>query len=264
MSPSKKRQRLSAEQTRVRVLAAGYQLMEENGLSIGLERVGINEAIARAGVSRTSAYRLFASETGEPQDSFRLQLVAHLLSDVAETTSVAISDTKALLDAMVLDEPPDQLALTLREVLRMAGNANQALARDDKRSFLFFASLATANTEPTPNEPLEEVLARNEAVQTERYVELFASLAALFGLRVRPAIGWATFGGLAASASHGVSSRTRFNPGLRDIRLPTGPDGTEQSWTPEAMNFLSLVLMAWEPDPDATVSADLTVWLQSD
>lgn len=261
LGPSPKRQRLSAVETRSLVLKAGYELMQENGLSTGLDRVGINEAISRAGVSRTSAYRIFTDGAMEPYERFRLELVGHLLSDVAETTRAAINDTTEMLRSVPLDESSDQLALSLREVLRLAGKANEELARNDKRSFLLFASLAAANTEPEPNKVLNEMLEYNETIQTDRFVELFASLAEMFGLRVRPTIGWATFGALAASASHGVASRTNFNAGLRDISLPTGPDGVEQRWSPVAMNFMSLVLMAWEPDPDAELSADLRAWL---
>ena len=43
------------------------------------------------------------------------------------------------------------------------------------------------------------------------------------------------------------------------VNLPTGPDGETQPWTLGGLLLMGFATMALEPDPEAEVSADLSL-----
>ncbi len=260
--PRGKKRRYSLDETLQLVIGAGYLLLRERGLSLGIERVSLQDAILEAGVPRTSAYRAFESGVLDPQANFRRQLVAHLLSDVASDSRDALADVFGNERPDLGDRSAVDLARIARGVIRRAGEVNLELALADHRAFLYLVALAAGNTEPDENPDMARILEANEEAQGKQYAQLGRVFATTFGLRLRRGMSWSVFGGLAASAAHGVVARVRYNPSLREISRPTGAHGETQVWSALAMNFESLVLMAFEADPDAERSADLRTWLE--
>lgn len=72
----RKRPRLSESETRARALSTAVEALMDTGLSVGLDRINMEDVIREAGVSRTAVYRLW------PQKD---QFIGDLILELAET-----------------------------------------------------------------------------------------------------------------------------------------------------------------------------------
>lgn len=91
-----RRRRLSDAETEQRMLDAGTRLVGEQGLSLSLEHISMEELIADAGVSRTSSYRRWPTK-----DAFAADLLLHIAGQTQLST-----DRAPYLDA-IRNLPPE-------------------------------------------------------------------------------------------------------------------------------------------------------------
>ena len=69
------KRKFTKDQARAALLGAGREILSEVGVSGGVGRVSLAEAINRSGVPRPSAYRVFGDSDLEPQRSFQDELI---------------------------------------------------------------------------------------------------------------------------------------------------------------------------------------------
>ncbi len=112
------------DQAKNALVEAGREILAEVGLSGGVGRVALTEAINRSGVPRPSAYRVFGETDLDPQRAFHQQLIVDI------TESGPAFDVASLAESVcgVLDEvkqigveaTPEALTWYLRDLVRVA------------------------------------------------------------------------------------------------------------------------------------------------
>ena len=68
------------------------------------------------------------------------------------------------------------------------------------------------------------------------------------------------FGVLVSATIEGTALRQHVEPRLANMKRATGPDGQLQAWNAAATVIEGLLVIWFERDPSAAVSADLGQW----
>jgi len=237
-----------------RLLCAAIELLDERPI-LPPHPVAFGEAIKRAGVPRSSAYRAFDIEGMEPQEAFTHELIRRVSGPAISGNDQA--GDRGLDMMMGLGESgPEELAWAFQEYVRLAGEDFGQAMVDSAGARLFTMALLS---EPSPQ--LEETVRLVESALGEDPLDGLdvRPMLALCGLRVIPAIGdWAATRSVLAIGLSSFMQPAMAGDG-RSIELPSGPGGEQQQWTPAGLQLLGFSLLALEPDPDAEVSADLSV-----
>lgn len=257
-----KKRRFSQDATRTALLEAGKQLLVDRGLDTGLGRVTLNDAVVQSGVARASAYRVFTKEDIDPQVAFRTELlISYINEDPLETRRPAAERIAAdAMEAVRTDDPAEQAA-ALREAIRVGYAGTIAGLADDPNWQVVGPSwAATAFNEWAPEELMEAH--RVGAIKnSQHFLPLYQQVSVACGLRIRAEFSWEVFALMAQSAAITGSFHRRYHPHLGATMRPTGPNGALQPWSHAAVLVEGLVLTAFEPDPDAALSADLSTWI---
>lgn len=260
-APHQKRRRLSHDEAKAALIDAGKRLLVDRGLDIGLGLVTLNAAIVESGVPRASAYRVFDRDDVDPQVAFRIELlISYIESDpLAKRREAAQAITDDTIAALQSDDPA-VLAQALREAIRIsfAGRVTD-LTEDPDWQIIGPSWAATALNEWAPD---DLVRAHREAdLNSVRYfVPFYRLVSQACGMMLRPEMDWDTFALLANSTAAAGSFYVRYHPELRAIVRPTGPNGEDREWSHAAVLVEGLALTSFVPDPEAPVSADLSVW----
>lgn len=260
-SPMRKRPRLSQNEARDALLAAGTELLVQRGLEPGLGLITLNDAIVESGVPRASAYRLFASDEIDPQVAFRTELIIDYIRldplqrrrDIAQMVS---DETLGSFDT----NDPDQLAYALRELVRTVWASNLEILSNDQHWRIIGPSWAsTAMTSWVPDE-LKDAHRKSDRTAVEYFRSLYEQVSLTCGLQLRHGMTWTDFGLMTGSATAVTSFTSVYHPQLRNIPRPTGPNGAEQPWTQASLMVEGLILSCLEPIPGAELVANLERW----
>lgn len=259
------RRRFSSEEGREAVLTAGHKLLKLAGVDSGTTGVTLNDAIIESGVPRGSAYRYFIDPLLSPQEQFRLELLCKLVVSGAvgpsDSTMVKATATFESQRERLESGDPIEFAKAFREIIRVGTNENIRSLASSFRWHVYLSSLAataTGNEHPR----VLEAQSAGSVDATHHYMQLYQTMIAAFGLKLREEFVWEHFTSMAFAAAQGVALHTRFNDWLR-LERPTGPEGEMQEWSCFGVMFESLVLRCFEADKDALVSADISVWVTS-
>lgn len=236
------------------LLRAATELLEDGPITPP-HPVTFSDAIKKAGVPRSSAYRAFTVEGMEPQDAFTHELIRRVSGPAISGDD---QERDRGLDMMMElgDAGPEELAWAYQEYARLAGADFGEAMLESAGARLFTMALLS---EQTPE--LQETVRNVEgALGDDPLAGLdVRPMLDLCGLRVIPAIGdWSAARtvlsvGLASFVQPAMAIEGNF------AELPTGPDGELQPWTVPGLLLMGFALLALEPDPEAEVSADLSV-----
>ncbi len=239
---------------REQLLRAAIDLLEDGPITPP-HPVSFGQAIKRAGVPRSSAYRAFDVEGVDPQDAFTHELIRRVSSPAI---SGGDQDRDRGLDMMMElgDADPVELAWAFQEFARLAGADFGEAMVESAGARLFTMALLS---EQTPE--LEKTVREVEGALGDDPLDGLdvRPMLDLCGLRVIPAIGDQA----AARTVLSVGLASFMQPAMaiegRFADLPSGRGGELQAWTLGGLLLMGFALMALEPDPDAEVSADLSV-----
>lgn len=247
------------------MVEVGIDLLARRGLTVGLETIKFDDAVVEADVPRASAYRAWSSDGHEgPQLRFHDALTERLLVEQpgfgwGDRDDPSEGSLSATLDAVrtVLDEMPDldgldpgERGFWFRQVHRAGSDANQYSMDDSKLWQCYVAVAAGLMSQEHVDQRLLDAWRIGEDRLVERYRDLYSTMAATFGLRLRAAYTYEQFDTAAAALAEGLTIRSSINPHTRGIVRPTGPDGGEQEWTLFAVCFEGLVRQFFEPVDD--------------
>lgn len=190
MTARRKKQRLSAEESRERLIEAGVTSLGEQGLAIGLDAVNLEQAVRDTSVPRSSAYAAWSVE-GEfsPQEAFQRAV----LMRAVETRRDSVDNLMAQVGDF-LSNPPAGLTgrALLRELIRVGGNYNLASVVNSRPWKIVFSMRSIVNTtsQEQQDEELLEWMAANEIELRLQTIEtLYKPMAEIFGFRPRPEFG---------------------------------------------------------------------------
>ena len=263
MSSNEPKKRLKAAESRRALLDAGLELLKSRGVAPGLDRVTLKEAIELSGVPRSTAYRLYEGGKGQLEE-YRADLLSDLDNSVdTAPTMAAIEQVLSEVAPLIESADPAKLASALREVLRVTVNTNVETVVSSLEWRVYMSSLASLGTGLEADPEMTEAFRLAASEFGERYVEFFDHLISVFGLRPREPFTLHDFGVLVSATIEGTALRQHVDPRLASMKRPTGPEGQLQSWNAAGIAIEGYLVSWFEPDPNATVSANLgslTAW----
>lgn len=249
---SKRRRRLSAEETRERLVAAGLDALAEHGMSIGLAAVTLDHAVRTAGVSRSSAYAVWSTDEDlSPQSLFQRAVLKEAVVERKRTIERAQQTVDDVVGRLGTDVAP---SLLFRELARVTGGVNARAVADSRGWKTVVALRSVLHSEPDDarDEELAEWMSESERLYREETIrEIYRPLAQLLGLRPRPEYGDTAYeyGEIAAAAlAEGLAPRYFMDTArlLGDIER-VSPGGGVESWSLFSIVFESIVMTFFEP-----------------
>lgn len=249
------RRRMSEQETRERVLDLASDRLVEQGLSVGLDALRMEQVIAEAGVSRASAYRCWPH---------RADFLADALVHAIGRTSLVPEDDETIRRLLgVLEARRDVLGTeqgrrdVVVEALRVSLDADIRRMLASPKWRLFMALSVTHQT--LPDEDLRATvaasLAEMEHAMVQRRAEIYETMAAMIGYRQRPPWsgeeGFMALSQLSGLTMRGVLSRALGDPDWLDERTELALFGASgpAPWSQPEIALTTVLLGHLEPDP---------------
>lgn len=253
--PRGRPRKYSVGDARQRLLEVGIDTLREKGVRSGLDAVTLDDAIATSEVPRGSAYELWRSDDTSPQEAFREAVVIHVLSMPATVGLPATRDfTMERLEPYrdtIENGTPEERWPILLEMMRTVGIFNFDLL-DSGVTWPIYSALRTAAvTRPDTSPAILEAVQQGEEYLIEQYAVLYAQLAEIFRLRLRPEFTMNEFSACMYAVCEGLANRLSTNYRRRGIMLNTGLDGTDRDWSLFAVAFDALGARFFVPEEDA-------------
>lgn len=254
---TKPRKRLSAEETRERLIDAGLDALAVHGLSIGLDSVTLDNAVRDAGVSRSSAYAVWSVDDQlSPQSVFQRAVLRQAVVERKETIARTQQTALEVIEALGASATP---AALFRELARRTGGENARAVANSRSWQVVVALRSVLHSEPDPSrdEELAHWLSESERLYREDTIRnVYEPVAEVLGIRPKPEYGdkaW-HYGEIAAAAlAEGLASRYFMDSVeyLDDIER-VGPNGVTEQWSLFSIVFESIVMTFFEPiDPES-------------
>ena len=242
------------EELRTILLDTGRTILQEEGLGTGAEALTFKRVFDRVetetGIRLTNASII--RRVWDNQAEYQADVLASIATDDGtmefEFTESAVASLLAIVDVSSAEARWQSAA----ELCRVAGAANvEALERSPNwTSWIGVWALATAGDSSVHRTTIESALVDGYNAFTRRFVELYAGLAALLGLSLRPGLTVRQFAIAAEALAEGCALRNRVDPSdMSGIVRPTGPDGGPREWTLFAVGLEALVRQFFEIDP---------------
>lgn len=240
------------------MIDAGQELVAEaDGLTVSLEHLSYEDVIARAGVSRTSAYRVWPYK-----DRFYVDLISALAGPRWQGTAAFDQETQDLARSIVAGSleqlhSAEGRVRVLDEAIRRAAHQNYEAVIASPHWRTYIAITATLMSTPS-GEDKEQVLAALRDAEN-RFIELMAAfyddMLLLLGLRPLP-----PFEDLRLLAATGAAVVEGL--ALRNVSVPELVNRTfqidDEEWTLPAIGFRGILSQLVEPvevyDPEAALA----------
>jgi AcrR family transcriptional regulator len=242
---------------RSRMLSVAEALVTQNGLTVSLDHIPVEEVIRQAGVSRSSAYRLWPYK----QD-FYIDLLCHLAGPTWQGTASYDHETVALVERLVAENrerirTPDGRRWLLTEAVRRGVELNWKTLQESPQWRTYVAITATVVSLPAG-----EVRARIQAAlegAEQQFVSLmvgfYERMAAAVGLRMRVPYSFSTLATCGAAFVEGLGLRNVVSPTWVSQSYKVADDDGSREWSLAATAFLGIVDAFTEPDPDFDAEA---------
>lgn len=261
-------ERVPATEVRKRMLDAGRELALEAGAALTIEHLRLEEVIQRAGVPRSSVYRLWPYK-----ENFTDDLLCYLAgpgswftgSGAFNPRTFAIVETTVRQNRHLLGTPEGRWSV-VREATRLGAFRNYQAFSESQAWRLHMALLATLGSTRTgeARRRIAAALEEGQARSRDSLVGMYTHMKEALGLRERdPALTvehMVLAGGILvqsfalrniqAQAAAGIADADTVSSLLNtDIPGP-GIDGEPAPWSLAALSYLSLLEAFLEPDPD--------------
>ena len=251
---TRRRRRLSDEETEQRMLQAALAMVNQAGLTVSLEHISFEDVIRDAGVSRSAVYRRWP---------YKDLFFSDLLRELARGASPAIvTANPEAIDAVRrtilghldwLETPAYRRALAA-EVLRQGALNEFEAFRGSAEWRTYFALNATFLSLPDSDlrREVQSALAESEQGLLSRVAASYERVTTLIGLRLRPELGatFETIAYLANATIRGLVIMAPTAPGVAAGRVLTilgAPEPAE--WSQPALGIASIAMTFIEPDP---------------
>jgi hypothetical protein len=248
------KQKLSRDELRATLLAAGQEILHEEGLETGSSNLTFKRVFER--VEEKSGLRLTNASVirrvWENQADFQADVLAAIAYDEGRPEiDLTISAVVFLFEGADLSTPGSR-ARTLAEMCRLGGEASsEAIASSSNWSlWISVVAMATTATRPDQRRRVQSALLDGYESVTKYWEETYAGLMGVLGVRIRPPWTMRQFTMAVTAYSEGCSLRQRIDGYSERIVRPTGPNGEDQEWTLFAVGLEALVHQFFEPDSE--------------
>jgi len=254
--------RRSTQEIRELLIGSALELLASGGLGTGVEHVTFKRVLdhleASQGVRLTNASiigRVFAS-----QDEFQSTvLLAALTSTAANETGAIFNQIEPILEAADRSTSESRRAALL-EICRVGGQASLDYLSASTSWAMWTAVWSMHMTGSRPDDlGLKDLLCDSYATSGREFSDLYGGLLDYFGFRMKPDYSLSIMTTMLTALVEGSVLRDTVDPGTtRRIIRPTGPAGSEQSWTLFGVGLAAIFSECCEPidgwTPDTTGS----------
>lgn len=257
------KRKFTRDQARNALLVAGREMLTEVGLSGGVGRVTLAEAINRSGVPRPSAYRVFGETELDPQRAFHEELIIDITEigpglDLA-TLAAPINGVLSEVEEIGVEATPEDLTWYLRELVRLAAVAASD-AKFTETPIGVYLSVLASTLDAERNDRVEAAARQAEETIVNAFIPFLRETLTSFGLRLREGWTFLDLSGTLLAAILGALLTARVTPASPELQLLTGKDGQQQAWKPLGITLLGIAGQATEPDPRMVASAQPARW----
>lgn len=257
------KRKFTRDQARTALLVAGREMLTEVGLSGGVGRVTLAEAINRSGVPRPSAYRVFGDTELDPQRAFHEELIIDIteIGPGLDLTSLAAPVQSVIneVEEIGVEATPEDLTWYMRELVRLAAVAASD-AKFTETPIGVYLSVLASTLDAEPNDRIEAAARQAEETLVSAFIPFLRETLIAFGLRLRDGWTFLDLSGTLLAAILGALLTARVTPASPELQLLTGKDGQPQAWTPLGITLLGIAGQATEPDPRMVASAQPARW----
>lgn len=245
---------------RDRVVDAAVSALRTRGITVGLEGISLEQAIADSGVSRATAYRRWPNRQEftrevlirvvhaarlEPESGPEIEQIRALLHERREELATQAGRRTAIVEALRISTAADHERLA---------------SSQEWRDYLALRLTCNGLTDPDLRSSLTKELRETEEGFVRHRARVYARLPSLIGYRLRIPLPeqealtllaetmGALMTGLVLDASTGVQ-RPAFTARALDSDI-------EAEWTPASYALTASLLAQMEPDPQAEWDVD--------
>ncbi len=231
-------------EVRDRLIDAAISTLLEEGVDSGLDAIGLDAAIAAAGVPRGMSYRIWQDSKRTPQDALRHGVVLNLLrlpagQGLAATKEHLESELEVARKLLNSDDPESRRRVA-SELARVVGLFNHDLLDSSPEWRLYNAVRAAAVTRSNLDPEVEELLRDGEDQLIQRYASLYQWVAETLDVSIREGFTIEQFAAAAYALNEGLSGRLSTSYERRGITRTTN-DGEEQDWALFSIGLEALI-----------------------
>jgi len=241
------------------MLTTAAQALSQEGLTVSLDHIRLEDVIREAGVSRSTVYRRWPNK-----DLF----LGDLLLELARATEpMSMTGTQEASDAVsavilrhleLLASEAGRLQLAV-EVLREVGVADfqRVLATPQWRTYLALTVSAVSMPEGGLRDQVLATLAASERAFIEGIARSHRIGHRLLGVRIRPGSGldYTTLAQLANATMRGLVAQAMITPDVAEHTFDGEYFGARGRWSLPGLVAVTTTSVL-EPDPDVTWDAD--------
>lgn len=233
--------RRTAAETRQLLLDTGVEMLHETGITPPVAHIRLQNVLRRAGLTTGAAYRIWAG-----QEDFQLDLAEEAtLHD--RDTHTPVGPTEDVIAHLL------ETAAPLEEVIRVATNAHIASydrGREGDLAADRFLTVLALRAAALGYERLRRASLRRHENSIESFMELYAALMDLFGLRLREHYDLRQFAGIVAALGEGFAIQAIEGESVAVITIPDA-EGVPREWTAFGRAVWACIAEFFERDVDA-------------
>ena len=252
--------RRSRDELRALLIAAGREILEEEGLTVGAGELTFKRVFDQVemehGVRLTNGSVI--RRVWENQDDFRTDVLIEVVS-AGDSSGELVRTFAAMAPTLGSSDrsTPEARMRSLRELSRVGGGA-AIRARLETRDWSLWMGvwvLALTTTLTGRRQHVRDALVDGLGAETDRWEELFLGVAAYLGIRPRAPFTVRQFTIAVSAMIEGCALRQGGDPTLEPIMRATGPGGSLQEWTLLGVCTDAIAQRFFEIDPDWVVDA---------
>jgi hypothetical protein len=247
---------------RRQLIAEGIRLLDEEGLSLGLERVTFERVVRLLDVHRDEAIAAMGT-VGFPQDRFRRALIeeifAHADGDWLNPIAAELVSAELMAEIEtegdILALAPEARLAAVERIVRAAANDAFAVLTESPRWAIYVALVGIITSQRLHDRDDLVDLMRLPAGYESPMTPIYRNLATWAGYRLREPYTWAVYSTLIeAIGEGGAHAEFRLEAPI-SVYLPTGRHGEQQPWSLLALGIRAINVMCLELDPEHPANA---------
>ncbi|XUL94474.1 hypothetical protein ACQ86D_01325 [Streptomyces galilaeus] len=252
---SRRRRRLSDEETEQRMLQAALSMINSSGLTVGLDHISFEDVIRLASVARSAAYRRWPYK-----DLFFSDLLKELARGASPAVGVSDPAAAEAVRQVILDHldwvvQPGLRTALVAEVLRQGVLKEIQISSDSPewRTYLALQATILSLADGDLRTEIQAALQKSEAGMTAWLAAAYERITLLLGCRLRPElqVTFADVARLTTAATRGMVIMAPASPELATHTVHADPFGAPApaDWTQPALALAGIAMTFVEADP---------------
>lgn len=264
---SRRRSRISDTQTEKRMLTTALELIADQGLTVSLDHLSMETVIAKADVSRASAYRRWP---------YKDLFLADLLVAVAQDTDLSaepaglVAELSDLIARADLTDPQARRDLLIEALRRSSTAEVERLSTSPRwRTYLALSATLSGLPEGRIRDAASRAIADAEDRFATRRERVYRNLALMIGYRTRgPVDADTAYRLMAVTSGATMTGYIVKSPADQTQTLKAFGSSVAAEWSAAAYGLTAVFDAFLEPDPDAdwstgAIAARRRLWEQT-